>query len=374
MNKLILLFTFFLLNSCHVPLWTESREPLSLRELTEQANIVLYIPAGDYIFCQDVYLSNLSNVSIIGRGEVNFHKCDNFNGEYLLQILNSNNVLIKNINFFGNTLDTNKYQWGEQGLLCAGCSKLQINGNQFYNFGDAAIRVTSSTGHLSGASINSTRVDIINNYFENVTQVTTTHPWTTRFGGVDKIHIANNIFNKLKGGVKLASRSYVEKATISGNIFYANKGTAIESVYYSKVQIKNNMFINNDGFILNVYPNKTENVSTRIDWQGISFIENIIIGAKKGLLFQSDVVGEYSSSNIITNIAITNNYFFTTNLSAEPVKTRYLFNFFSMGPKYFDAVEVKDNFIGALPCKYLIKHEVPMLIENNSRGKLNRAC
>ncbi|MBF4318108.1 hypothetical protein EAY30_24860, partial [Vibrio anguillarum] len=107
--------------------------------------------------------------------------------------IDSERVTIENISFWGLTTqpyidsDNTNVVWGEQGVLFSGTQNSAILNSRFYNFGDAALRVTSSRSHPSGEKINSRHFLAQGNIFHNVTQVTTTHVWSNDFGGTEDI-------------------------------------------------------------------------------------------------------------------------------------------------------------------------------------------
>jgi len=311
----------------------------SLKELilntAENSELIIEQP-GIYDICSAIILKNISNVVISAKKGVILRKCDGFEGEYILAFYNSRFITLEGFTFEGLTKDPVNYAWGEQGILFAGSSDISVRYNQFFNFGDAAIRATSS--HLSSydAPINSFRVKISNNYFENITQVTTTHPWNNNFGGTHDITVENNIFEGLKGSLKFASVKPVSKALIIYNTFKNTKGTAIELTYYSNVKIIANSFVDTNKFILNAYPNKPRSVNTPFNWGNIYFVNNTIIRAKGGIRIQSDVTGELIDDEYVRGIYINNNHFLDIDMTVYPEKKYWdLINLFSRGGKSY---------------------------------------
>ncbi|WP_409425160.1 hypothetical protein [Pseudoalteromonas sp. RW-H-Ap-1] len=275
---------------------------------------------GVYDICSAIIVRNLSNISITANAGVILKKCDQFEGEYILSFYNSRFIEINGFIFRGLTIDKINYVWGEQGILFAGSEDISIKHNHFYDFGDAAIRATSS--HLSShdTNINSFRIDIRNNYFENVTQVTTTHPWNNNYGGTHDITVEDNIFEGLKGSLKFATVKPVSKALVRYNTFKNTKGTAIEITYYSNVKIIANTFIDSDKFILNAYPNKPRSVTEPFNWGSIYFTHNTILRSKGGIRIQSDVTDEQIDDKYVRGIYINNNHFINVDMTVYPEK------------------------------------------------------
>ena len=322
---------------------------------------------GVYDICSAIIVRNLSNITITANAGVILKKCDQFEGEYILSFYNSRFIEINGFIFRGLTTDKINYVWGEQGILFAGSEDISIKHNHFYDFGDAAIRATSS--HLSShdANINSFRIDIRNNYFENVTQVTTTHPWNNNYGGTHDITVEDNIFEGLKGSLKFATVKPVSKALVRYNTFKNTKGTAIEITYYSNVKIIANTFIDSDKFILNAYPNKPKNVTEPFNWGSIYFTHNTILRSKGGIRIQSDVTDELIDDKYVRGIYINNNHFINVDMTVYPEKKYwYLINLFSRGGKSYLFSTIKDNVYNLLPEVGFVKKTSGFTVEDNT--------
>lgn len=325
---------------------------------------------GVYDICSAIIVRNLSNITITANAGVILKKCDQFEGEYILSFYNSRFIEINGFIFRGLTTDKINYVWGEQGILFAGSEDISIKHNHFYDFGDAAIRATSS--HLSShdANINSFRIDIRNNYFENVTQVTTTHPWNNNYGGTHDITVEDNIFEGLKGSLKFATVKPVSKALVRYNTFKNTKGTAIEITYYSNVKIIANTFIDSDKFILNAYPNKPRSVTEPFNWGNIYFTHNTILRSKGGIRIQSDVTDELIDDKYVRGIYINNNHFINVDMTVYPEKKYwYLINLFSRGGKSYLFSTIKDNVFNLLPEVGFVKKTSGFTVEDNTSIK-----
>jgi hypothetical protein len=322
---------------------------------------------GVYDICSAIIVRNLNNIVITANTGVILKKCDQFEGEYILSFYNSRFIEINGFIFRGLTTDKINYVWGEQGILFAGSEDISIKHNQFFDFGDAAIRATSS--HLSShdTNINSFRIDIRNNYFENVTQVTTTHPWNNNYGGTHDITVEDNIFEGLKGSLKFATVKHVSKALVRYNTFKNTKGTAIEITYYSNVKIIANTFIDSDKFILNAYPNKPKSVTEPFNWGSIYFTHNTVLRSKGGIRIQSDVTGELIDDKYVRGIYINNNHFIDVDMTVYPEKKYwYLINLFSRGGKSYLFSTIKDNVYNLLPEVGFVKKTSGFTVEDNT--------
>ena len=331
----------------------------------EKGEVIIEKP-GVYDICSAIIFRDMSNIVISAKKGVVLRKCDSFEGEYILAFYNSHFLTIEGFIFEGLTKDKVNYAWGEQGLLLAGSSDISVHHNQFFNFGDAAIRATSS--HLSSfdGPINSFRIKISNNYFENITQVTTTHPWNNNFGGTHDIKVENNTFEGMKGSLKFASVKPVSKALVRYNTFRNTKGTAIELTYYSNVKIIANTFLDTKKFILNAYPNKPKSVTTPFNWGSIYFTHNSIIRSKGGIRIQSDVTGELIDDNYVRGIYINNNHFLDIDMTVYPEKKYWdLINLFTRGGKNYLFSTIKDNTYNLLPGVSFVKETYGFSQKNN---------
>lgn len=322
---------------------------------------------GVYDICSAIIFRNLNNITITANAGVILKKCDQFEGEYILSFYNSRFIEINGFIFEGLTKDTLNYNWGEQGILFAGSADISIHHNQFFDFGDAAIRATSSKRSSYNAPINSFRVKISNNYFNNVTQVTTTHPWSENYGGTHDITVESNVFEGLKGSLKLATRKPVSKALIKYNTFKKTKGTAIELTYYSDVKIIANTFIDTEKFVLNAYPNKPRSVTEPFNWGNIYFTHNTVLRAKGGIRILSDVPDELIDDKYIRGIYINNNHFIDIDMTVYPEKKYWdLINLFTRGGKSYLFSTIKDNVYNLLPEVSFVKPTYGFIEKNNT--------
>ena len=377
MFNLLFFFTLFIFTTCSFSRPAtmlpndEIDDSLALQTLilnTPFGGVANIEAPGVYDICSTIVLSNINQVTISAVEGVIFKKCNDFDGEYLLTLYTSSFVSIKGINFIGLTKDTENYSWGEQGVLIAGSSDISITHNQFFDFGDAALRVVSSRRSADLSPINSYRVVVQHNYFHNITQVSTTYPWSENYGGTEDITFENNIFENIKGGLKLASRKPVSKARIKNNTFNNIKGTAIELVYYTDVKVINNTFVNIDKFALNVYPNKSSSVNVPFNWGNIYISNNSIINAKGGIRIKANVPNELVDDNYIRGIYIKNNHFIDVDMSVySDDKYKSLIKFLDDGQKEFIFSVVDNNLYNLLPNVSFFNSTKGVREENNMR-------
>lgn len=247
-------------------------------------NAVIYFPAGTYYFSKSIVADHLSNVRFEGAPGAVLRKSENFNGEYLFITRFTQELAFTGLEFHGLTTDRNSYHWGESGLYIGTSNGALVEGCRFFDIGDAAIRITSSTAGPQGVSSSNTIVR--NNYFDNVTQVTTTSN-KNGFGGSVGCWIDHNEFHNLKGSVKLATRMPgAEQVIITGNQITGAPTIAtsvgIEVVGYSNVFIENNTIADTGGFAMNIYSNPGKGVKG-FDWGNYLVQNNKIENCLRGI-------------------------------------------------------------------------------------------
>ena len=197
--------------------------------------------------------------------------------------------------------------------------------------------------------------------------MTTTHPWSGNYGGTHDITVESNVFEGLKGSLKLATRKPVSKALIKYNTFKKTKGTAIELTYYSDVKIIANTFIDSDKFILNAYPNKPRSVTEPFNWGNIYFTHNTVLRAKGGIRILSDVPDELIDDIFIRGIHINNNHFIDIDMTVYPEKKYWdLINLFTRDGKSYLFSTIKDNVYNLLPEVDFVKKTSGFTVEDNT--------
>jgi hypothetical protein len=270
-------------------------------------NVILFFPAGTYQFSKGVQQDGLYNVRFEGAPGTVWQKSSAFQGEYLFVTRLSQGIAFQNIIFKGKTKDRKAYRWGESGLYIGSSNGILIERNRFYDFGDAAIRVTSSMKAPKG--VTSSNSVVRNNYFENVTQVTTTSN-QNGYGGSVGYLLENNEFQHLKGSVKFATRMpgaaqiIILNNRISG-VPQIPTSVGIEVVSYSNVFIENNLISNCGGFAMNIYSNPGRSIGG-FDWGNYLIQGNQILRCSKGIRVSLQPFGDgykpkVSDINILDN-------------------------------------------------------------------------
>jgi hypothetical protein len=280
-----------------------------LNQLLKSArqNTILYFPAGRYELGSSLRGDQLNNVALIGETGAELVKTPAFKDEYLFYSRFSRNVGIRNLIFRGNTSDRSRYSWGESGIYFGSSDGVVIENSNFYDFGDAAIRVTTSQSGAQG--VHSYNATVRNNYFENITQVTTTSN-QNRYGGTNGFFLYNNVFRHLKGTVKFATRTpgagqiIVRNNSISG-VPAIPTSNGIEVVSYSNVFLENNLIADCGGFGMNIYTNTGPGIEG-FDWGNYLIRNNTITRCAKGIRVS---VSPYRNGYVpqVSTITIENN-------------------------------------------------------------------
>lgn len=267
-------------------------------------NNVLIIPSGEYQICKTLYLKEKNNIEIIGSIHSKLKKCSPFNGEYLLHITYTQNFKLQGLSFEGLYNGDLKPMWGEQGVYLGSTKGSLVVQNQFINFGDAALRMTTASQDYS-IPPGSMSIRVSHNRFEHCAQVTTTQAAVgTERPGTQDIIIDNNQFNACK--LKLSARADTKSAKVINNQFENINGTSNEVSYYSDVYYSGNTFHNINGFAINIYPNSR--TDQNIQWGNISIIGNFFDTAQQGIRLQSFSKNNPTNQSI-KNIQISNNTF-----------------------------------------------------------------
>lgn len=288
---------------------TGQNETVALNKLLSQYNhnVIFHFPAGIYNFDSTILKDGLSNVRFEGDPGAIWKKANAFQGEYLLISRFSNGLAFSGFEFRGLTHDKTNYNWGESGLYLGSSNGTLVEHNRFYDFGDAALRVTSSRQGRKGVS--SSNAITRNNYFENVTQVTTTSNQNGYGGAMGYLFDSNELHN-LKGSVKFATRT-----PGAGQIIVTNNkifgvptiptSVGIEVVGYSNVFLENNLISDCGGFAINIYTNPGKAISG-FDWGNYLIRGNTIENCLRGIrvsaqAFSNGYKPKVKDINILTN-------------------------------------------------------------------------
>lgn len=291
-----------------IPNTDQDDAPALNRLLSEvKGNAILHFPAGVYTFGRTVQADKLSNIRFEGEPGTVLKKAENFQGEYLLLTRLSNGVEFKGLEFHGLTRDRHNYHWGESGIYIGTSNGSLIQQNRFLDFGDAAIRITSSS--IGRQGVTSSNSIVRNNYFDNVTQITTTSN-KNGYGGSMGAWVDHNEFHNLKGSVKFATRMPgAEQIIITNNSIEGvptiPTSVGIEVVAYSNVFIENNQIKDTGGFAMNIYSNPMMGVRG-FDWGNYLIRGNQIENCLRGIRISAQPFGDnykpkVSDINIVKN-------------------------------------------------------------------------
>lgn len=266
-----------------------------------QPGDTLQFAAGTYELSSTISRDTLNNVTIKGSisGTTTIKKrTSGWSGEYLFYTRYGTNATVYGIRFEGLTTNTSSPTWGEQGLYFGSTTGTNVNYCSFYNFGDAAVRITTSTD--SPNTIASFNGAVRNCYFSNVTQITTTQTGGTH-GGTQGITYEYNTFDNLKGSIKVATRYATSGAVIRYNHIRSGPTNAvgIVSESYSDVLIDHNTIENLDGFAMNIYTNTA--APTTWQWGDITITDNVMVNTKYGVRVVSDATYDLEDVTIEHN-------------------------------------------------------------------------
>lgn len=271
-------------------------------------NATLYFPTGTYDINRMVQLDNSVNLKLLGQPGAVLSKLSTSSGEYLLSFRNAKNVTIEGLTLIGRTTVTDKFVWGEQGVFFGSSDGVTVKNCRFYNFGDAALRITTSSAN-PGTGVNSFNATVRDNYFENITQVTVTS--NDGVGATDGYLFENNVVKNLKGSIKFASRRngarrlVVRNNRLEGSVVQTNIGLEICS--YSDVIIDGNFIEKMSAAAISIYNNPEGQPSW--DW-GTYKIVNNVLRDNRGFGIRVSPTPAYSIDGVtpkITDIQITGN-------------------------------------------------------------------
>lgn len=284
---------------------------------------------GEYVLSLPIYSAGLENVDIISdpkqpailKKDITWSSVQ---GEYLFYTRMSNDLLIRGFNFYGTTDFSKSAEavWPDQGLYFGSSKNITVDNNKFYNFGDAAVRFTTNTRD-SVLGVNSFNSKLINNYFNNVYQISTTSEDTSgRHGGSAHMLVQNNVFDNLRGSIKAASRTPgCEDIQYIGNNIRNSDHYGFEIASCSNVQIKGNTLSNIKEYPITIYTNV--NAPKGFPWGDNTVVTgNIIKNSKNGIRFAPTPYPDgftYAPKNlVIENNQLSN---ITTSTASTPAIT-----------------------------------------------------
>jgi hypothetical protein len=272
----------------------------------------LKLAPGNYYVVSQIPVRNLQNTALVSdmSKPAKLIKDKSFSsataGEYLLNFQFGKNISITGMQFYGQTDFATSLApvWPDQGVYFGSCNTVNVKNNGFFNFGNGALRVTT-TERDPVIGVNSFNTVVANNLFNNVYQITTT-PNDDIHGGSANYLLQGNVFYNLRGSIKFASRTDGAKnVKILNNKINGGDHYALEINNYNDMEIRGNTIQNIKEFALNIY-NNTRATST-FNW-GNNFViaDNNISNVGRGIRFSTE---PYANGTLVlpSNVSFINN-------------------------------------------------------------------
>lgn len=304
-----------------------------------RTNSCWLFPAGIFYHKVDLYQLNLLNVAVVGEPGATAQKVAGIAAvtrEYSFFTKNSRNVCIDGIDWKGVTTSLSAYAFGgggfnaDSGIYMASSANTRVTNCTMTNFGDAAIRMTTSPD--SPANIDSSDGLVAYNTFHNCTQVTTT-PNGSVVGGVGKggcnnFQVIGNKAYNLKGSFKAACRYPTTGALFKENYIEcaptASSSCGIESLSVSSVQILDNQVRNAANWAIHIYPNGESSLN-KFEWDSVTVDRNTLTNNYRGIRANNAPYAGNGQQANPANVNITNNTItgITYNVNSTPAALVY---------------------------------------------------
>lgn len=274
----------------------------------------IYFAGGKYLLSHPLVADGLQHVSMASQpgNPAMLIKPTTSNYEYMLYCRYCSNFSFQGFSVYGKTasydpaIETNTRHpnWGDQGLFFASANKIEVSNNRFFDFGNAALRVTTYS-HDPVKNVNSFNSVVTNNYFQNIFQVTTTSD-SYDHGGSANFFFVNNVASNLHGSIKFASRTPgATNVQIKNNTIDSSTMGGFEISSYDNVDMSYNRLTNIARYAINCYTNDRTNKG--FNWgDDLRIRNNIIDGAGRGIRINP---GLYSDGfrPVPRKVAITDN-------------------------------------------------------------------
>lgn len=252
---------------------------------------ILKFQPGKYYLTLPLYSVGLDNVDILSdpSNPAQIIKSRNFTKQdYLFYTRMSHDVKIRGFEFYGRTdfSKTKDPAWGDQGVYFGSCNNVVVDNNKFFNFGNAALRVTTSEADpVEG--VNSFNTVVTNNTFNNIYQISTSSNDMVH-GATSNYRLENNSFYNLRGSVKFASRTDGAKGLfLLNNVFNGGDHYGYEIDNYDNIEIRGNTFQNIASVAINLYTAGDKGkLSKGFPWgDNVTIADNVIKSGGRGIRF-----------------------------------------------------------------------------------------
>lgn len=280
---------------------------------SDKANLwTIKLAPGSYYINKQIAVSNLQNAALVSdmNNPAKLIKDKTFSsatgGEYILNFKFGKNLSVSGMQFYGQTTFANDSNpvWPDQGIDFGSCNTVLVKNNGFYNFGNSALRVTT-TERDPVKGVNSFNTQVLNNLFNNVYQISTT-PNDDIHGGTANYVLQGNVFYNLRGSVKFASRTAGAKnVKILNNKINGGDHYAFEINNYNDMEIRGNIIQNVKEFALNIY-NNTRATQTFAWGNNFTIADNKITNVGRGIRFSTEPYAN-GYSYTPTNVSFVNN-------------------------------------------------------------------
>jgi hypothetical protein len=275
---------------------------------------------GKYYLSLPLYAVGLENVRLVSdpTNPAMLIKGPDFNqSEYIFYTRMSHDIVIRGFEFYGKTNFQNGPTpvWSDQGVFFGSCKNITVDNNRFFNFGNSALRITTSEVD-STTGVNSFNSTVTNNYFNNIYQVTTTSN-DKAHGGTHTYRMEKNTFVNLRGSVKFASRTPgASDIHILNNVFNGGDHFGLEVNNYTGMEIRGNNFANIKGVAINIYTaGDSSTIAKGFQWgDNFTIADNIIKNSNRAIRISPTPF--FDGTQVIPRQMVIDNN--TINAIAEP--------------------------------------------------------
>ena len=258
---------------------------------------------GTYAINATVYSRGLRNVALVSDPDAPARLVKdpawvygpNATAEYLMDFGFCRNMSMSGFEITGSTadfpIDGASPNWQDQGVQFSSCDTVTVTDNSFSNFGNAALRFMTLPGDpVKG--VNSFNTTVSGNRFDNIYQIATTSV-DLEHGGTRGYRLASNIFTRLRGSVKFATRTAgASDVHIINNLIEGGSHFGIEVNGYESMEIRGNLLRDIKRTAITIYtnwvcidqPDKTKKCNASFPWgSNFTIADNVIEHAGRGI-------------------------------------------------------------------------------------------